>query len=87
MCVRRSRPLMNPRLQHVITELYIIYDSSGEIAPPPGFYKLPYDLNKGTSGNFVYLCYKKSRAEPPLTGAPATALPGRGGRCLCSVVG
>ena len=58
MCVRRSRPLMNPRLQHVITELYIIYDSSGEIAPPPGFYKLPYDLNKGTSGNFVYLCYR-----------------------------
>ena len=23
-----------------------------------GSYKLPYDLNKGSSGNFVYLCYR-----------------------------
>ena len=32
---------------------------------------------QGAAGHFVYLCYKKSRAEPPLTGTPAAALPGR----------
>lgn len=99
MCVRRSRPLANPRPQHVITDLYIIYDSDGTILPPPGFYKvraaagrlraaawhpwpvtppaarsdgsdagwaqLPYDLNKGTSGNFVYLCYRLGYLDGP----------------------
>eukprot|EP01044_Picomonas_judraskeda_P004990 COSAG03_NODE_453_length_7785_cov_2.919594_4_plen_45_part_00 len=36
LCVRRARPLANPRPQHVITDLYVVYDSTGEIQPPPG---------------------------------------------------
>jgi len=58
LCVRRARPPENPRPALVITDLYIIYDSTGEIQPPPGFYKIPYDLNKGTSGKYIYLCYR-----------------------------
>ena len=56
LCVQRARPIEQPRPQHVITDLYVVYDTKGETSPPPGFYKLPYDLNKGTSGNYVYLC-------------------------------
>lgn len=58
LCVQRARPLEQPRPQHVITDLYVVYDTKGETSPPPQFYKLPYDLNKGTSGNYVYLCCK-----------------------------
>jgi hypothetical protein len=28
-------------------------------------YKLPYDLNKGSSGNFVYLCYRLGFLDGP----------------------
>ena len=63
--MRRARPIHQPRPQHVITDLYVVYDATGEIQPPPGFYKLPYDLNKGSSGNYVYLCYRLGFLDGP----------------------
>ena len=31
LCVRRARPIQNPWPQHVITDLYIIYDVNGQL--------------------------------------------------------
>jgi hypothetical protein len=70
ICVRRARPLAELRPQHVITDLYVVYDNKGTIEPPPGFFKFPYDLNKGTSGNYVYLCCARPLSLPPFPPVP-----------------
>ena len=41
-------------------------------APGPEYKKLDTDLNKGSAGHFVYLCYKKGCAKKP-SSPPRTA--------------
>ncbi|MGL4603694.1 MAG: MAC/perforin domain-containing protein, partial [Iodobacter sp.] len=57
LCYHASRyqPLKDNK--KCITELKIIYGKDARA--PEGFDKLPQDLNKGASGEYVYLCYKK----------------------------
>ncbi len=45
--------------QVVIDAIDIIYGGNPDIQPPAGFKKLPHDLNKGTGGKYIYLCYKE----------------------------
>ncbi|WP_224652967.1 MAC/perforin domain-containing protein [Pectobacterium versatile] len=40
-----------------INELIVITGGSSTITPPSGYTKIPYDLNKGSDGDFIYLCY------------------------------
>ena len=39
----------------LVTGLYIIYGR--DTAPPQGYAKVPVNLNQGTAGEYVYLCY------------------------------
>ena len=45
-----------------ITGLDIIYGQWSD--PPPGYNKIPVDLNKGAGGEYVYLCYSTEPGEP-----------------------
>lgn len=46
-------------MQHVVDIL--ILDSSDDpyIYPPPGYYKIPVDLNRNAGGDFLYLAYAR----------------------------
>jgi hypothetical protein len=48
-----------------ITDLCIITGKSKDIQAPVGYTKVEGDLNKGTGGNFVYLCYHRGPAPRP----------------------
>ncbi len=50
-----------------ITELQVIVGDSTSIQAPPGFTKIPVDLNKGAGGKYIYLCFKRD-AGTPITG-------------------
>ncbi len=50
-----------------ITDLKVIMGDNASILPPPGYVKVPVDLNKGSGGLFIYLCYQRSD-KPPITG-------------------
>ena len=43
-----------------VDSLVVISGSSSNIMPPTGYTKIPYDLNKGAGGKFIYLCYHKA---------------------------
>jgi len=43
--------------KNCITDIKIIYDNE---PTPPGYTKLPQDLNKGANGRFVYLCFRSA---------------------------
>ena len=45
----------------------MLYSEDGYVDPPPGYWKVPYDLNKGAGGIFIYLATKTcSRQDPGL---------------------
>ena len=47
--------------------MQVIYGQGA--SPPPGYVKISQDLNQGAAGGErVYLCYKKSSSEKPITG-------------------
>ena len=48
-----------------ITGLDVIYGKN--TAPPPGYVKIPVDLNKGAGGEYVYICYSRTAPGPPIT--------------------
>jgi hypothetical protein len=50
------------------SEVTVIYGGSWSIQPPPGYTKIPVDLNQGAGGDYIFLCYKKG------VGAPITGL-------------
>lgn len=58
-------------------------------APGPEYKKLDTDLNKGSAGHFVYLCYKKGCAKKP--SSPPSPLPhhhaANGRTCSCECHG
>jgi hypothetical protein len=43
-----------------VDSLVVISGSNSNIQPPTGYIKIPYDLNKGAGGKFLYLCYHKA---------------------------
>ncbi|WGS51225.1 MACPF domain-containing protein [Paraburkholderia sp. D15] len=47
-----------------IDALTVIDGDSSSIAPPTGYTKVPYDLNTGVKGQFIYLCFHKSSYSP-----------------------
>ncbi|MBD2208215.1 hypothetical protein H6G33_38210 [Calothrix sp. FACHB-1219] len=47
-----------------ITNLKVITGHSDSILPPPGYIKVPVDLNRGAGGLFIYLCYQRSNGIP-----------------------
>ena len=48
-----------------VVDLAVIYDKE---TPPPGYRKINQDLNQGAGGSSIYLCYKNSSSEQPITG-------------------
>ena len=53
-----------------ITHLFVIYGQN--TAPPFGYSKISIDLNKGSGGDYIYLCYKKG-VRNPITGLTVSA--------------
>lgn len=43
-----------------VDSLVVISGSDSNIMPPTGYTKIPYDLNKGAHGKYLYLCYHKA---------------------------
>jgi hypothetical protein len=43
-----------------VDALVVISGTNSNITPPTGYTKIPYDLNKGAGGRFIYLCYHKA---------------------------
>ncbi len=43
-----------------ITDLKVIIGGSSSIEAPPGFTKIPVDLNKGSGGKYIYLCFNRN---------------------------
>jgi len=43
-----------------VDSLVVISGGNSNIMPPTGYTKIPYDLNKGAGGRFIYLCYHKA---------------------------
>ncbi len=53
--------------EHVLLDIVVLYSEDGYVDPPPGYWKVPYDLNKGAGGIFIYLATKTcSRQDPGL---------------------
>ena len=49
-------------IEHQIIPNYIdaittVIGDSSSVRPPSGYTKIPYDLNKGSGGKYIYLCY------------------------------
>lgn len=44
-----------------LDELIVIHGDSSTIEPPAGYTKIPYDLNAGAGGDFIYVCFHKAR--------------------------
>ncbi|MFJ5503730.1 MAC/perforin domain-containing protein [Pectobacterium carotovorum] len=40
-----------------INELIVIAGGNSTIMPPQGYTRIPYDLNAGAGGDYIYLCY------------------------------
>lgn len=40
-----------------VDSLIVISSTDSNIVPPAGYIKVPYNLNRGTAGKFIYLCY------------------------------
>jgi hypothetical protein len=47
-----------------VDSLIVINGTNSNIMPPTGYTKIPYDLNKGAGGRFLYLCYHKASYQP-----------------------
>ena len=45
-----------------IDALAIIYGDKSDIPAPPGYVKIPQDLNEGAKGKYIYLCYHATSA-------------------------
>lgn len=54
--------------QESITEVTVIQGGNSGIQAPAGYTKIPWDLNSGAGGDYIYVCYKKG------IGAPITGL-------------
>ena len=50
-----------------ITDLCVITGKSKDIQAPVGYTKVEGDLNQGTGGNFVFLCYHRGQLAEPIS--------------------
>ncbi|WP_248920570.1 MAC/perforin domain-containing protein [Pseudomonas entomophila] len=57
-----------------IDQLVVITGDSSTIEPPAGYTKIPYDLNAGAKGDFIYLCYHEQAWYPDNTKPAVTAI-------------
>lgn len=57
-----------------IDQLVVITGGSSTIEPPAGYAKVPYDLNTGAGGDFIYLCYHEQAWEPDNLKPAVTAI-------------
>jgi len=56
-----------------LDELIAISGNSSTIQPPTGYIKLPYDLNRGAHGKYMYLCYHMASYQSTGTNKPCIA--------------
>ncbi|PTX22337.1 hypothetical protein C8N40_101160 [Pontibacter mucosus] len=42
----------------LVKEVGVLYGSSSSIQPPPGWVRIPQDLNEGAGGDYIYFCVK-----------------------------
>ena len=49
-----------------ITDLCVITGTTKDIAAPVGYTKVQGDLNKGTGGNCIFLCYHRGQLAEPI---------------------
>lgn len=47
-----------------VDDLTVIVGDNSGIQPPSGYTKIPYDLNKGAGGKYIYLCFHKESFHP-----------------------
>ena len=47
--------------------MIVISGSSSSISAPPGYCKIPVDLNTGAGGKYIYFCYRRGN-DNPITG-------------------
>lgn len=52
---------LRQRYANYLDSLVVITGGSSTIEPPAGYTKIPYDLNAGAGGDYIYLCF---HAEP-----------------------
>jgi len=57
--------------QDAVSEVTVIYGGSSSIQAPEGYTKINVDLNMGSGGDFIYVCYKKG-VGAPITGLAVT---------------
>ena len=50
-----------------IAGLDVILGDSSSIRCVAGWHKVPVDLNKGSGGKFIYICYARSSSQDPIT--------------------
>ena len=50
-----------------VTDITMISGNNNKITAPPGFMKMPQDLNQGAGGKYIYLCYKKTVGGSAIT--------------------
>jgi hypothetical protein len=51
--------------EQVVLDIAVLYSEDGYVDAPPGYWKVPYDLNKGAGGNFIYLATKTCQRQDP----------------------
>lgn len=55
---------LNQLYCNYVDALAVVYGGSSSVAPPDGYTKIPYDLNAGAGGDYIYLCYHKASYSP-----------------------
>ena len=66
-----------------VTDLYVV---RGGDPVPPGYTKIDVDLNKGSSGTRLALCYKMGEQADAITGLQVSRVHGPGACSACSYI-
>lgn len=53
-----------------VDALTVISGGASTIQPPEGYTKVPFDLNRGAGGDYIYLCYHKASFKPMIKNQP-----------------
>lgn len=54
-------------LRRVCLNIQVFASNTKEFNIQDGYEKIPNDLNKGAGGRYIYLCYTRNEAFPPIT--------------------
>jgi len=72
--VWRSQAASYQERPSYIVGLEVIAADYPEVEPPKFYTKIPYDLNAGAKGDFIYLCYREWAWEPDSLAQAVTAI-------------